>query len=110
VSGLLTAAEVAEDPAAAGRKVAAWAGARPLHVSFDIDFLDPAYAPGTEIPSAGGLTTRQALTLLAAIAAGSSLVGLDVAEVSPPADTADITSLAALKIIFEFWGWKLPTS
>ena len=41
--------------------VLAWSAGRPLHISFDIDFLDPAYAPGTEIPSAGGLTTRQAL-------------------------------------------------
>jgi len=108
---LLTSERVAEDPAAAGRKVAEWAARRPLHLSFDIDFLDPAYAPGTEIPSAGGATTRQALTLLAAIAAESRLVGLDVAEVSPPADSADITSLAALKVIFEFWGraWRPPT-
>jgi arginase family enzyme len=105
---LLTAAQVAEDVRAAGRKVSAWAAGRPLHLSFDIDFLDPAYAPGTEIPSAGGFTTRQALDLLAAIAAGSTLVGLDVAEVSPPADSSDITSLAALKLLFEFWGYAAP--
>ena len=108
---LLTAAQVADDPRLAGRRIVDWAARRPLHVSFDIDFLDPAYAPGTEIPSAGGPSTRQALSLLAEIADGSRLVGLDVAEVSPPADSADITSLAALKLIFEFWGWawKPPT-
>jgi agmatinase len=100
----LTSAQVAEDVRAAGRAVAEWAAARPLHISFDIDFLDPAYAPGTEIPSAGGFSTRQALDLLHTIAAGSNLVGFDIAEVSPPADCSDITSLAALKLLFEFWG------
>jgi arginase family enzyme len=80
-------------------------------VSFDIDVLDPAFAPGTEIASAGGLSTRQALDLLASVAAGSRLVGFDVMEVSPPLDQSDITSLAALKLIFEFWGmaWKPRT-
>ena len=109
---LLTSASVAEDPKAAGSKVGEWVGQRPLHVSFDIDLLDPAYAPGTEIPSAGGVSTRQALDLLAAILATTRLVGFDVAEVSPPADSADITSLAALKLLFEVWGmaWKPLTS
>jgi arginase family enzyme len=108
---LLTAAQVAEDVRAAGRGVATWAAGRPLHLSFDVDFLDPAYAPGTEIPSAGGFSTRQSLDLLRAIAVNSVLVGLDIAEVSPPADQSDITSLAALKLLFEFWGmaWKPPT-
>jgi agmatinase len=107
----LTSAQVAEDVRSAGRAVAEWAAGRPLHLSFDIDFLDPAHAPGTEIPSAGGFSTRQALDLLRAIAAGSTLVGLDIAEVSPPADSSDITSLAALKLLFEFWSmaWKPPT-
>ena len=105
---LLTAAQVAEDVRAAGRKVAAWAAWRPLHVSFDIDFLDPAYAPGTEIPAAGGFTTRQALDLLASLASGSKIVGFDIAEVSPPADSSDITSLAALKLLFEIWGLAWP--
>ena len=108
---LLGIGEVAADPAAAGRRVAAWAGEAPLHVSFDIDVLDPAAAPGTEIPSPGGLSTRQALDFLAGLAADARLAGLDVAEVSPPHDHDDITSLAALKVIFEFWGraWKPPT-
>jgi len=108
---LLSAAELAADPARAGRRVAEWAGKHPLHLSFDIDVLDPAAAPGTEIPSPGGLSTRQALDFLAAVAKGTRLVGLDVAEVAPPADHNDITSLAALKVIFEFWGraWKPRT-
>jgi agmatinase len=105
---LLTSAQVAADVRAAGAAIAEWAGERPLHVSFDIDFLDPAFAPGTEIPSAGGFSTRQALDLLRAMAASTRVVGFDVAEVSPPADRADITTLAALKLMFEFWSlaWR----
>jgi agmatinase len=75
-----------------------------VHVSFDIDVLDPAFAPGTEIPSAGGLSTRQALDLLGEVNEQSTPVGLDIVEVSPPFDSGDITSFAALKVIFEFWG------
>ena len=100
--------EVARDPAAAGRRLARAIGHLPLHVSFDIDVLDPAFAPGTEVPSAGGLTTRQVLEVLASLADRVDLVGLDVMEVAPRLDHNDITSLAALKVIFEFWGlaWK----
>ena len=108
---LIGAPEMSRSPEAAARRVAEWTGGRPLHVSLDIDVLDPAAAPGTEIPSPGGLTTREALDFLAALARGANLVGLDVAEVAPPVDHNDITSLAALKIIFEFWGrvWKPRT-
>jgi agmatinase len=89
---------------AALRKVQdALAGSR-VHVSFDIDALDPAFAPGTEIPSAGGLSTRQAIEALHAVAEVATFVGLDVVELSPPFDHSDISSLAALKLIFEFWG------
>ena len=98
-----TAAEVARDPNFTARVVEA-IGGRPVHVSFDIDALDPAHAPGTEIASAGGLTTRQALDLLEAVAGASRLVGFDVMEVAPPLDQSDITALAALKLIFETWG------
>jgi agmatinase len=108
---LIGTPELSRSPEAAARRVAAWAGGKPLHVSFDIDVLDPAAAPGTEIPSPGGLTTREALDFLAALAGGAKLVGLDVTEVAPPVDHNDITSLAALKILFEFWGraWKPRT-
>ena len=101
---LVTAAEIARDTLAAGRKIGERLAGQKVHVSFDIDVLDPAFAPGTEIPSAGGLSTRQALQLLHAVSAGSTLVGLDVVEVSPPFDSSEITSLAALKLIFEVWG------
>jgi agmatinase len=107
---MLPVAAVASDPRAAGEALAQAAQGRPLHVSFDIDALDPANAPGTEIPSAGGLSTRQALDLLAALSQGAQLVGFDVVEVAPALDSNDITSLAALKLIFESWGrvWKQP--
>ena len=101
---MLTAAEVGRDPVAAARTLAAAVGGRPLHISLDIDVLDPAFAPGTEVGCAGGLSTRQLLELLGTLAAGCRLVGLDVYEVSPPLDNSDITALAALKVLFEFWG------
>jgi agmatinase len=93
---MVTAVELATEPAAATARVLAALQGRPVHVSFDIDALDPAFAPGTEIPSPGGLSTRDALRLLSEVARQSRLVGLDVCEVSPPLDAADITSLAAL--------------
>ena len=101
---MLPVGQVAADPRAAGESLARALGSGPVHVSFDIDVLDPAFAPGTEIPSAGGLSTRQALDFLRIATAGSKLVGLDIVEVSPPFDHEDITTLAALKVIFEYWG------
>ena len=107
---LVSTTELARDLAGGAKRVAERIAGRKLHVSFDIDVLDPAYAPGTEIPSAGGLSTRQALDLLHAATAGSELVGLDVVEVSPPSDSGDITTFAALKVIFEFWGMAAERS
>jgi agmatinase len=72
-----------------------------LHISLDIDVLDPGFAPGTGIPAAGGLTSRQILDFLYALR-GMKLAGIDVDEVSPPLDVAHVTSLAALKFVFEF--------
>jgi agmatinase len=100
---LVTAAELAEHPGRAIDKLAQAMAGRPLHISFDIDALDPAHAPGTEIASAGGLTTRQVLQLMGAVASHGRLVGLDICEVCPEVDHADITVLAALKLIFETW-------
>lgn len=110
---LISAAEVARDPHGSVEKIAGRLAGHKVHISFDIDALDPAFAPGTEIPSAGGLSTRQALELLRGATARSQIVGLDVVEVSPPFDENEITTLAALKLIFEVWGmvkWKAPTS
>lgn len=74
-----------------------------LHISLDIDALDPSAAPGTGIPAAGGLTSRELLDFLHALR-GVSLAGLDVDEVAPPLDQGEVTSLAALRFIFEFIG------
>ncbi|MCJ7432492.1 MAG: agmatinase [Anaerolineales bacterium] len=72
-----------------------------VHISLDIDALDPAFAPGTGIPEAGGLSSREVINLLKALQ-GLPLVGLDVVEVSPPIDPSDATVFAALRIIMEF--------
>lgn len=72
-----------------------------IHISLDIDCLDPAFAPGTGIPEAGGLSTREVITLLKTLQ-GLPLVGLDVVEVSPPIDPSEATVFAALRIIMEY--------
>ncbi|TMC83911.1 MAG: arginase family protein [Chloroflexi bacterium] len=101
---LVPSVEIARDPGGAARKLAEAVAGDEVHISFDIDVLDPAFAPGTEIPSAGGLSSRQALDLLKIATHSARLVGLDIVEVSPPFDNGDITTLAALKMIFEVWG------
>ena len=73
----------------------------PLFLSFDIDVLDPAYAPGTGTPEAGGLTTREALGYLRALR-GLGFSGYDVVEVSPPYDgPGQPTAVAAANVAFE---------
>lgn len=74
-----------------------------VYLSIDIDALDPAYAPGTGIPDAGGISTRELITLLRMLHP-LPVVGADIVEVAPPLDTADITSFAAVKIIMELFG------
>src|SRR5437899_12307204 len=101
---LVSAVEIARDLPAAARKIAERLAGHKVHASFDIDALDPAYAPGREIPSAGGPPSPQALEPLRRATARSRLVGLDVVEVSPPSDNCDITALAAIKVILELWG------
>ncbi len=78
-------------------------GGSALHISLDIDALDSSVAPGTGIPAAGGLTSREVLDFLYGLR-GLPLAGLDVDEVAPPLDFGHVTSLAALKFIFEFLG------
>lgn len=73
---------------------------RPVYVTFDIDCLDPSYAPGTGTPVCGGLTTHQALSILRGLA-GINILGMDVVEVAPQYDVAEITSLAAAHIAME---------
>jgi agmatinase/guanidinopropionase len=76
-------------------------GDRAVYVSFDIDVLDPAFAPGTGTPEVGGLTSYQALQLVRGLH-GLNLVGFDLVEVSPPYDHSDITSILAANLTFEF--------
>lgn len=75
-------------------------GDRPLYVSVDIDVLDPAHAPGTGTPEAGGLTSRELLEILRGLA-GCRLVGADVVEVAPAYDHAEITSVAASHVAYD---------
>jgi agmatinase len=81
--------------------VATRAGKRPVFVSFDVDVLDPAFAPGTGTPEVGGLSTAEALAFLRALR-GLNLVGADVVEVSPPYDgPGQQTALAAANVAYE---------
>ena len=73
-------------------------GDRPLYVSIDIDVLDPAHAPGTGTPEAGGITSRELLEILRGLR-GLNLIGADVVEVSPPYDHAEITGIAASHVV-----------
>ena len=75
-------------------------GDRPTYVSFDIDCLDPAFAPGTGTPEFGGLLPGQAQALVRSLE-GLNLVGADVVEVSPPFDHANITALAGATMAYE---------
>jgi agmatinase len=75
-------------------------GSRPLYVSVDIDVLDPAHAPGTGTPEAGGLTSRELLEILRGLAS-CRLVSADLVEVAPAYDHAEITSVAASHTAFE---------
>jgi len=74
----------------------------PLYVSFDMDALDPAFAPGVSHHEAGGLSTRQVLNIIHAL--NADIVGLDVVEVNPERDISGITAAAAVKIIKEVIG------
>jgi agmatinase len=75
-------------------------GDAPLYVSVDIDVLDPAHAPGTGTPEAGGLTSRELLALVRGLAP-ARIVGADVVEVSPAYDHAEITAVAAAHVVYE---------
>ncbi len=75
-------------------------GDRPVYVSVDIDVLDPAHAPGTGTPEAGGMTSRELLGVLRGLT-GAQLVSADVVEVSPAYDHAEITGIAAAHVGFE---------
>lgn len=76
-------------------------GDRPAYLTFDIDCLDPAFAPGTGTPVPGGLSSAQALAILRALG-GVNLIGMDVVEVAPAYDQSEVTALAAAHLACDF--------
>ena len=105
---IIDAREVHEIGArAAAEKARAIVGERPVYLTFDIDCLDPAFAPGTGTPVWGGLSSAQAEHTLRDLA-GINLVGGDVVEVSPPYDSGQITAVAGAHVAHELiclWCW-----
>src|SRR2546423_75408 len=79
----------------------------PAYLSFDVDALDPAFAPGTGTPEIGGLFTWQAQAILRRLA-GLKFRGMDVVEMSPPYDVAEITALAAATLAWEYLALLAP--
>ncbi|MGH2820621.1 MAG: arginase family protein, partial [Actinomycetota bacterium] len=75
--------------------------AQHLFLSVDVDVLDPAYAPGTGTPEPGGMTTRELLRAVRSLVLARGLVGMEVVEVSPPYDHAQITAMAAHRVVLE---------
>ncbi len=75
-------------------------GARPLYISIDIDVLDPAHAPGTGTPEAGGITSRELLEILRGFR-GLNIIGADIVEVSPAYDHAELTGVAAAHVAYD---------
>lgn len=82
-------------------------GDRPVYVSVDIDVLDPAHAPGTGTPEAGGMTSRELLTMIRALS-DTRIVGADVVEVAPAYDHAQITGIAASHVLYELISAMAP--
>jgi agmatinase len=75
-------------------------GNNPVYITFDIDCLDPAFAPGTGTPVPGGLSSYQALSIIRGLV-GINLIGMDVVEVAPAYDHAELTALAGAQIAIE---------
>ncbi|CAH2599430.1 Guanidinopropionase [Rhodovastum atsumiense] len=99
---VLSAQDVHEaGPAAIAAHVRAVVGEQPVYLSFDIDALDPAFAPGTGTPEIGGLASWQAQAILRRLE-GLDWVGMDVMEVAPAYDSAEITALAAATMVWEY--------
>ncbi|TFB99457.1 agmatinase [Cryobacterium mannosilyticum] len=84
-------------------------GDRPVYLSIDIDVLDPAHAPGTGTPEAGGMTSRELLAMIRALR-GVNLVGADVVEVAPAYDHAQITAVAASHVAYEIISAMTPSA
>ena len=75
-------------------------GDGPTYISFDVDGLDPVFAPGTGTPEIAGMTTREMVNVIRGLS-GMNLISADVVEVSPAYDHAEVTSLAAATIVYE---------
>jgi agmatinase len=95
----------ASGPTAIAVKIAEVMGDVPAYLSFDIDALDPAFAPGTGTPEVGGLATWQVQAILRRLGVVRFL-GMDVVEVAPAYDTAEITALAAATMVWEYLALK----
>jgi agmatinase len=99
---IVAAEEVHETgPQAVAERIRSVVGTKPAYLSFDIDALDPAFAPGTGTPEVGGLATWQARAILRRLA-GLNFAGMDVVEVSPPYDVSEITALAAATMAWDY--------
>jgi len=97
---MMSSEDVRQDGIEPVRKQLKRFGKRPTYVTFDIDVVDPAFAPGTGTPQVGGLSSAQALELVRCLR-GINLVGCDLVEVSPPYDSQEITSLLGANLIYE---------
>jgi agmatinase len=99
---ILTAEHVHEAGApATAQRIRDIVGASPAYLSFDIDALDPAFAPGTGTPEIGGLASWQAQAILRRLG-GLAWIGMDIVEVAPAYDVSEITALAAATIVWEY--------
>jgi agmatinase len=99
---ILTAQDVhASTPASVAERIHEVVGAAPTYLSFDIDALDPAFAPGTGTPEIGGLASWQAQAILRQLQ-GIDFRGMDLVEVAPAYDQAEITALAGATIAWEY--------
>jgi agmatinase len=96
-------------PATIAARIREVIGDAPAYLSFDIDALDPAFAPGTGTPEIGGLATWQAQAILRRLG-GLAFRGMDVVEVAPPYDVAEITALAAATMAWEYLALVAPAA
>ncbi len=97
----MTAPQVNEDSVEETvRKIKETVGNMPVYLTFDIDCLDPSFAPGTGTPVCGGLSSDRALKILRGLT-DLDIVGMDVVEVAPSYDQSDITALAGATIALE---------
>jgi agmatinase len=102
--GVVTTEEAREiGMAAVGQRVRDKVGDRKAFLSFDVDALDPAFAPGTGTPTIGGLTSAEAVQALRSLA-GLHIVGMDVVEVAPAYDPAGTTALVGASVVWEVLG------